>query len=323
MVTEQQGEVGILQENRMLQENQRVALGKAALSASGLWLACGLGALLWLYRDVVVWLVNAWSTDADYSHGYFVPVFAAYVLWANRRALGTLNTVASKNSGILIGIGLMTVGLLMRAAGIYMRVQTYEGLSLLPFLLGVLTIVLGRAAVRWAVPAVLFLVFMYPLPGFLANELSGLLQMIATQMSTFTLQTLGVPAFAEGNIISLASGQIGVAEACSGLRMLYAFFALTVGACMVVDRHWYEKVVIALTAIPIAIVCNCIRIVVTGLAYEYLDAETAHKIFHDVAGWLMMPMGFAILLGVLSILDRAIVPEDEFSAYETLQQPRA
>jgi exosortase/archaeosortase family protein len=79
-----------------------------------------------------------------------------------------------------------------------------------------------------------------------------------------------------------------------------------------INRTWTEKVVIGLSAIPIAIVANCIRIIATGIAFEYFDPEIAEHIFHDVAGWLMMPLGFAILLGVLGILDRLIVPDDRF-----------
>jgi len=223
------------------------------------------------------------------------------------------------NSGLFLGVLLVAGGLLMRMAGIYMRIQTVEAVSMLPFIVGTLAIVLGRPAIRWSAPAVLFLLFMFPLPPELAGSLSGLLQSIATQFSTFALQTLGVPAYAEGNIISLTSGQIGVAEACSGLRMLYSFFALTVGACMVIDRAWYEKVLIALSAIPIAIFVNCIRIVVTGLAFEHFDPETARHIFHDAAGWLMMPLGFALLMGVLAILDRLIVTENRFPFPAALQ----
>lgn len=315
-----------------------------------LWLVAGLAMVFILYRDLFGWLWQSWGSNPDYSHGYFVPVFAAYILWSTRSALrvpsnlvaagatqsaglGTLKDSApirsdsgsdgepqstdlgarlQGNSGLFLGALLIACGLLMRMAGIYVRVQTLEAVSLLPFILGVLAIVLGRPAIRWGAPAILFLLFMIPLPSGLAGALSGLLQSVATQVSTYALQTLGVPAFAEGNVISLSNGQIGVAEACSGLRMLYAFFALTVGACIVIDRPWYEKVLIASTAVPIAILANCIRIVITGLAFEHFDPETAQRIFHDAAGWLMMPLGFAFLMGVLAILDRLIVPEDRF-----------
>ena len=281
-----------------------------------LWLVLALVALCLIYKDLFVWLSKVWSNDADYSHGYLVPIFAAYILWSNRGSLHRSNEGNSENvlsnSGLVLGASLLGAGLLMRLAGIYMRIQTLEGISIVPFILGAITILYGRRAARWGAPAVLFLLFMIPLPGILSGQLSGLLQTIATQVSTFSFQTLGIPAFAEGNVITLSKGQIGVAEACSGLRMLYAFFALTVGACMMINRTWTEKVVIGLSAIPIAIVANCIRIIATGIAFEYFDPEIAEHVFHDVAGWLMMPLGFAILLGVLGILDRLIVPDDRF-----------
>lgn len=292
----------------------------------GMWLVLALFALFLVYWDVFVWLEGVWSGNSDYSHGYLVPVFAAYILWSNRGSLwqpqsDNQNSQANQHtdSGLLLGAVLMACGLVMRLVGIYMRLLTLEGVSMIPMILGIITIIFGRRAALRGAPAVLFLLFMVPLPGFLSGQLSGLLQKIATTVSTFAFQTVGVPAFAEGNIINLSNGTIGVAEACSGLRMLYAFFALTVGACMVIDRTWPEKAVIALSAIPIAIAANCIRIIATGFAYEYLDPETAGHIFHDVAGWLMMPIGFTILLGVLGILDRLIVPNDSFPIHSKLR----
>lgn len=290
---------------------------KSLLQSEGLFLVLALALLVLLYWDVFAWLTSVWSNNPDYSHGYLVPVFAAYILWSNRGSLRPIQVgeqpaqgVAPSESGLLLGGALIGLGLLTRVGGIYMRVQTLEGISLIPFVLGIITILFGRRAARWGAPAVFFLLFMIPLPNFLSGQLSGLLQKIATTVSTFAFQTMGIPAFAEGNVISLTNGQIGVAEACSGVRMLYAFFALTVGACMMIDRARPEKAIIALSAIPIAIAANCIRIIATGLAFEFLDPKTAEHIFHDVAGWLMMPIGFVILLGVLGILDRLIVPDD-------------
>lgn len=259
----------------------------------------------WLYWNAFRSLNHAWANNADYSHGYLVPVFAAYLLWSTREkvAWGT-----SGGSGLLIGGACMLLALLLRLAGEALNIIMLEAFTLIPYIIGLTAILAGRAAARWMLAPALFLFFMIPLPTFLANQLSGVLQTIATQASTFALQVVGVPAIAEGNIISLSNGQIGVAEACSGLRMLYAFFALTVGACILIERTWIEKLLIILSAVPIAIVANCIRIFVTGLAFEYINSETAEHIFHDAAGLLMMPLGLAILMVVLSILDRAILP---------------
>ena len=70
----------------------------------------------------------------------------------------------------------------------------------------------------------------------LENALGPPLQWLATLASTFTLQTLGFMAFAEGNVIQLNDAKIGVVEACSGLSMVITFIALSVGMALVVDR---------------------------------------------------------------------------------------
>jgi exosortase len=266
----------------------------------------------WIYLDIFHWLHERWQTK-DYSHGYFVPLFSLYILWTRRDQLSQRqfqSNDAATRWARGIGIAILLAGLSLRLLGIYTRILTLEGLSLVPFLLGTLILVYGTAIGRWAAPAILFLAFMVPLPAVLANKMSGNLQAIATVASTFSLQTIGVPAVADGNVISLPRGEIGVAEACSGLRMLYAFFALTVGACLVINRSWWEKLLIACAAVPIAILVNCIRIIATGIAFEFAGPEIAERIFHDLAGWLMMPLGFGFLLFGLWLFDRMIITDN-------------
>jgi exosortase len=272
-------------------------------------LVAGLAATVGLYFGVFQWLVETWGSNSDFFHGFFIPFFVGYLLWSNRRRLQQ-SIDGGPWDGFVLGLSLASAGLLLRLGGIFMRMQTLEGLSLLPFLLGVFVLCFGRSAVCWSATAVAMLVFMIPLPGFLSGQLSGLLQSLATMVSTFALQTIGIPAFAEGNIITLSQGQIGVAEACSGLRMLYSFFALTSGACLLIDRTTIEKIIIAASAIPIAIIANCLRIIATGIAFEYADQDTARKLFHDVGGWMMMPLGFLILMLLLAFLDRSLAVED-------------
>lgn len=278
-------------------------------SMTTLWLGVAVIGGAVLYADVLRWLWNTWSSNSDYSHGFFVPPFFAYLVWANRKALQS-EQPASPRMTAVVAVGLLGLALGLRLLGMYTRVLSLEGLSLLPFVLGISAVVVGPHAVRLLLPATCFLLFMLPLPGFLAGGLSGALQAIATKVSTFSIQVLGIPAFSEGNIIMLTNGQIGVAEACSGIRMLYTFFALTVATCMVTDRSLVERMIIGVSAIPIAVAVNCLRITVTALAYEYLSAETAQHIFHDVAGWLMMPVGLGFLMLGLVILEKIIVPAE-------------
>jgi exosortase len=167
----------------------------------------------------------------------------------------------------------------------------------------------GWAAIRWTWPSILFLVFMLPFPGFLENGLMRPLQRVATLASTNVLQTLGFFAKADGNVILLSEVEMGIVEACSGLRMLSTFVALTVGACFVLHRPNWQKLVIVLSSIPIALVCNIVRISVTGVLYETADRDFAQFVFHDVAGWLMMPLALLLLLAELKLLDFVFIIE--------------
>ena len=114
-------------------------------------------------------------------------------------------------------------------ASSYYYYDLLDPASLVPCLAGLTLFVGGWKAIRWAWPSIVFLVFMVPLPGFLANLMGGPLQRLATVASTFLIQTIGISAVAEGNVISLADSQIGVAEACNGLRNMMLFLAVCVG----------------------------------------------------------------------------------------------
>jgi exosortase len=282
---------------------------QARIVAVGL-LTLGVLGALWIYREPVFWLLGMWRGNSDYSHGFLIPLVSLWLCWIHRDRLVRLWPDPAPRLSLTLGVGMLLVGVAMRVLGMFTSILTLESISIVPFLFGVVVISAGWQVGKWAAPALLYLLFMVPLPQFVGGRLSGVLQMIATHSSVFSLQTLGVPAVAEGNIIYLTDGTIGVAEACSGVRMLGSFFALTVAACLVLQRTWVEKLVIVASAIPIAILANCLRITVTGLAYRHGDAELADRIFHDWAGWLMMPVAVLMLVVVLEVLDRLIVVDD-------------
>ena len=133
------------------------------------------------------------------------------------------------------------------------------------------------------------------------------MQHLATIVSTFVMQVLGLPALAEGNVILLNEHSINIVEACSGLSMLVVFVALSAGLAIVVSRPLADRLILFVSAVPIAIVANILRITVTGVLYDTVSGETAHAFFHDVAGWLMMPLALGMLWVELKILDRLFV----------------
>jgi len=171
---------------------------------------------------------------------------------------------------------------------------------------------------------------MYPLPDEATRYLLGPLQTVATILSTFALQTIGLDAYRDGNRIILGDGQVlGVVDACSGLKMLTIFVWLAVMLMMVGGLEWWENLVIAASAIPIALVCNAFRITIAGVLYHFSTAlegvsawlgrigllengQSLAEAFHDSlpAAVLMMVMAVGFLVLEMKILSFLVVTEE-------------
>lgn len=234
-------------------------------------------------------MARKWSTDPQYSHGYLVPLFAIGLLWLKRRDLDVDNIAPN-----WWGLPLLLTGVTLRLCGAFFYFDWLDAISLLPSLAGLVLLLGGWQLFRWAGPAVAFLFFMVPLPYSVEISMQYPLRRIGTEASVYVMQTLGLPALAEGNVIVLDESRIGVAEACSGLRMLMIFFSLTTAVAMISRRPLWERLLVVFSAIPIALIANIGRITVTGTLYWMDYSELAEVVFHDIAGWLMMP--FALLL---------------------------
>jgi len=131
---------------------------------------------------------------------------------------------------------------------------------------------------------------------------------VATSMSTYVIQTVGIPCVARGNVIVLADTEIGVAEACSGLRRMMLFLAVCTGAAFFLRMSWLKGTIVVLSAAPIAIVANVARITATAVLEAVAGHNVAAWVFHDVAGWLMMPLAVVLLWALLAFLNRLLLP---------------
>jgi exosortase len=259
-------------------------------------------ALIWAYWTSLTDMAWRWSHDPQYAHGYLVPGFAAVLLWLrrDRLATGQLEPAWQGAPVLAFGIGL-------RLFGAYFHYVWLDAVSFLPCLAGLWLLTGGKTAWRWGWPAVAFLGFMVPLPYGFSLSLAGPLQRLATIASTFLLQTLGMPAVADGNVILLDEVEVNVVEACSGLRMLVVFFAFATAVALIVKRPLWEKLLLVVSAIPIALVVNVLRITATGVLYELVNGQVAKLVFHDLAGWLMMPVALVILGLELQLLKRLVI----------------
>jgi exosortase len=259
--------------------------------------------LVWVYWPRLVIMANRWSQDPQYTHAYVVPLFAAVVLWF-RRDCFPLDQVAPS----WWGVALLVLAAVLRLMGAVFSFDWLEAGSLIPALAGVVLLTAGPAVLRWSLPGGVFLLFILPWPYQFDILLTFPLRRIATICSTFALQTLGIPALARGNIIVINDLEIGVVEACSGLGMLMTFFALSTAVAFVIQRPLFDKVVIFLSAIPIGVLMNVVRITITVLLYQVASEDVAKVVFHDVAGWVMMPLALVVLWLEMLWLSRLWLP---------------
>lgn len=260
------------------------------------------GCLIWSYWPIFLALASLWSHDPQYSHGYLVPLFSLYLLWSRRDRLAG-PPAAYSWSGVL----LLLIGASVRLAGAYYFVPWLEFVSLLPSAAGFVVLVFGARGFARAWPAVAYLAFMLPLPYQLQVALAHPLQRVATTASTYLIQTLGFPALAEGNVIFLRDGRIGVVEACNGLSMMVTFLALTVALAVVVRRPLAEKLALVLSAVPVAVAANVLRITATAVLHETVGGAVAYAVYHDWAGWLMMPAALGLLGLELLLLKKLLL----------------
>jgi exosortase len=269
--------------------------------------ACTAAAIaLWAFWPTLTGLAQRWSADPQYSHGFLVPLFAAYILWVRRHQLSELPAEPTWWAAPLLGIAV-----LLHAGGAYLYSPWLEQISLLPAVVGLCLGLRGWRALWAAAPALVFLLFMIPLPGRLDKALAGPLQQVATLASTNALQTFGFFAQSEGNVIVLSDYELGIVEACSGLRMLVVFLATATAVAITMRRSLLQRVLVVLSALPIAVLCNVIRITTTGIMHETVGHETANLVYHHAAGWLMAPLALAFLGLELLIFRRLFITVDD------------
>lgn len=296
-------------------------LSRAMLGAG----AVALAGLTWAYWPSLLELWWRWSNDPNYSHGYFVVPIALAILWQRRPMLERLSLRPA-----WWGLVFLALVLGVRAYLYEVNEQFLEGLTLIIAATGVVAAVGGLGALRWAWPGLLFLIFMFPMPESINGILALRLQSLATSISTWALRLMGLPAIAEGNVILVGSEHLEVARACSGLSMLLTFVTLITAVVLLIDLPRWQKAVLLLSAIPIAVVSNILRIIVTGWAYYQFGPQkvvfgdwTIERLTHDPAGWAMMPVALGLVWLELSALSWLVVEEEVEGARLPVVVPQA
>jgi len=255
------------------------------------------GLLLWLYMPTLVHLIGQWWNDPNFSHGFFVPLFSAFIIWQERSKLARLSVQPSWWGLLPLALGLCVLVLGQMGAELF-----FSRLSLLIVLAGWIVLFLGWNFFRALLFPWAFLLLMIPIPSVVFNQITFPLQLLASKVASTILPWLGVPVLREGNIINLPAMALEVADACSGIRSLMSLATLAVIYGYLMERKIAVRIVLALAALPIAVAANSLRVVITGLLVQYWDPDKARGFFHEFQGWLM----FVVSLVMLYLLHQLI-----------------
>ena len=284
--------------------------------------ACGLtaAAVLFGFAGGLLELVRVWANRADYSHGFLVVPFAGYLLWTRRAGFPAVRRWPDPR-GLLFFVP--AVALYLRAGVTNYAKEGSQGLAVVLALAGVVVMFCGRwRGLGWAWPGLAFLLFALPMPYTLEQSVSLRLREVATAGGTFAFQSLGLPAYSEGNTIHIGETVLEVAQACGGLSMLLTFVALSAGlALLMTTRHWVDRVLVFVSAAPIAVLCNVVRIVATGLVYHAGWTKLGDLVVHDLAGWLMMPLALGLTWGLIRLIDWVAEPVERLDTAAALNLP--
>jgi exosortase len=256
--------------------------------ASGAVLICLL--VVAIYFRVLINLVVDWWQIPDFSHGFLVPPFAAYLVWEKRKTLRAIRIEPYWG-----GIAVMALGLVTLLLGIYGSELFLSRVSLIILMAGLVLCFAGRQFLKELRFALLVLLLAIPLPAIIFNQITFPLQLLASKLASILLPLFGVPVLREGNVINLPLLRLEVVEACSGIRSLMSLFTLAIFYGYFLEKSNWRRAALALASIPIAIAANAVRILGTGLCVQYWDPDKALGFFHEFSGWVIFLVSLTCL----------------------------
>lgn len=257
--------------------------------------------LLWAYGPTLWHLVGQWAnSDEDYTHGFVVPIFSAYVLWQERARLRGILRQPSWSGLTLIFLGLAFLNLGQMGAELFTARS-----SLLLVLAGIVVLFFGWEIFRAVLFPWAFLLLAIPLPTIIYNKITFPLQLLASRIAAAVLPLFGVPVLRQGNVIQLANITLEVAKACSGIRSLMSLIALAIIYGYFLEQRLWVRWLLALAAVPIAVVANSARVIGTGLVAN-ISPQYAEGYAHESLGLAVFVVSLILLYALHSLIQRLL-----------------
>ncbi|MFZ5994985.1 MAG: VPLPA-CTERM-specific exosortase XrtD [Thermodesulfobacteriota bacterium] len=252
-----------------------------------------------MYYSTLTWLVTKDWTREAYSYGYLIPFVVLYLIWMKRGELSSLPSLPSWK-----GFAPFVLGLIFFWLGELSGELFSLYISFWLVLVGICWMHLGRQKLKTIGFALVFILTMFPLPNFVLNRVTLKLRLISSQLGVVMMQLFGMPVYREGNVIDLGFTQLQVVEACSGLHSLISLMVLCLLLVYFFRAHFWKRAVLLISAVPLAVFANSMRITLTGILYKVWGPKIAEGFFHGFSGWLIFVFCIPVLLFEMKILER-------------------
>ena len=286
----------------MLMKNDKLGpfgLTQTRVIYSSLPIIVALLACFVVFSESLLELVQRWSAQEEYSHGFLIPLIVAWLLWTRRDAI-----VASIGRPSWAGPVLILIAAAMHIVG---KLSALYMLSQLGFITAVIGVVLGfggYSLLKVTFVPIIFLIFAIPLPYFIDAMLSFRLQLISSELGVFFIRLFQIPVYLEGNVIDLGVYKLQVVEACSGLRYLYPLMSLGFLVAYFFQAPLWQRALVFLSTIPITIVMNSFRIGIVGVLVNSWGPQDADGALHMFEGWIIFVACAGVLVAEMYLLAR-------------------
>lgn len=250
------------------------------------------------------------SRDEEASHIFLVIPIAYWLVWVRRVRFRRCPPRPSWIGLVLIGCGFLLMQFSLRNT---FQAGLHGGAVLMA--VGAITAVVGPQVLANFFPAVAILAFLVPVPGVIRLAIAGPLQNATARVTTATLEMLGFYVERSGNLVNINDMPVAIAEACNGMRMVFALLLVAYAFAFTVPLRNSVRLMVLLLSPVAAIVCNVFRLAPTVIMYGNAERLPVGwpDAFHDFAGWLMLPVAFLMLLGITRALRWAMIPTYRFT----------
>lgn len=292
--------------NRDARERQWVAV--ALLLAVGMIFAI---CLPWLTK-----MIRVWRIDPNYSHGPLVPLISlALACYALHHRGGEVRLQATQSECVAGAVRLL-LGIVVSGVGWFTGILLVGVVGLVWMIGGLILLAGGRAMRRLFGFATMFLLFMAPIPAILNQWIAVTLQGWVSVSSAVMLRLTGIPVLREGTILHLPGYTLEVGAACSGLRQLMAFVALSAVAAHLGPSGKLGKAMLLIAAPLVAVAANGARVVLSGWTVMIAGPQWAAGVWHALEGAFTVAIGAVLLSGLawcIMQLERRRPPARRFS----------